>query len=397
MKKKIKILILLIILIILILCCKNIFYIKSLNYSLDYKEEHFNIYEKYEDGNYYIEIKHKDKIYPVRIDKKNTNKKIINKVYYFKDNTYECLLPVIDNKILTDIMCYSGNIIYNYHDVVGKDNKLDEFVATISEYNINQFKDNNIKKKTINNVDLYTENNIQKNIAITTYNGLVTDFVNIKLFDTDLYNNKISAFVDNFYLVADYENQYEFKYFYVVDLNTKKIKKIKSKYEISYDSYIQGIVDDKVYLYDKDNENQYEIDVKKEKINIISKDDNIKYYKNKKWETMSKTKANKEIYFDYTSLENNFTDFDEVIETNNYFYLLKQNINQYDLYRVDKENIDIYKFIGIVPTNLIYYKDNYLYYVYENELYFYSDIYGKRTLLKDDELQFNDTIKYYIN
>ena len=75
---------------------------------------------------------------------------------------------------------------------------------------------------------------------------------------------------------------------------------------------------------------------------------------------------------------------------------LNKKNNYYELYRVDKNNIDIYKFIGVVPTKLIYTKDNYIYYEHNNKLYFYSDALGTRTLLEDSELSFNNTIKYYI-
>ena len=191
-------------------------------------------------------------------------------------------------------------------------------------------------------------------------------------------------------------NDFTFNEFYIVNINNKQITKIKSRNDISYDSYIEGVVDNKVYLYDKDNENQYEIDIDNNEINIVSSDKYIKYYSNNKWEKMNKAKANKEVYFDYSTRDNYFTKYDYVKQSSDYYYLFKQDGISYKLYRVDKNNIDIYKYILDIPTTNINVVNNDLYYIYKNKLYYYSDMVGLKTLLENSELEFNDTIKYYI-
>ena len=95
-------------------------------------------------------------------------------------------------------------------------------------------------------------------------------------------------------------------------------------------------------------------------------------------------------------MDNDFTSYDYVEEVDNYYYLYKKDGISYKLYRVDKNNINIYKYIIDVPTTNIYFKDNYLYYVYKDKLYYYSDSTGLKIILENSELEFNDTIKYYI-
>ncbi len=396
MKEKNKVYLLLVILMILIFLCKLILNVKTLNYKLKYNKETFSISETYKNKNYYIEIKYLDKVYPIRINSDKNKRKIVNKIYSYKDNDYECILPLINDEIKIDILCYKDNILYNYKDIIGLNSKLDEYIKNIGEYEIDKFSDNISVDKTINTIKYYKNNIVDRIVAITTYKGLIISGMGIELFKNDVYNNKISAFVDNYYLIANYDNIYDFDYFYVVNLTTRNIEKIKLKDRISLDSYIQGIVDNKVYLYDKDNEKQYKIDVIKKEIDLISLGDNIKYYKNNKWEFINKSKANKEIYFDYTSLSNNFTDYDQVKESDYYYYLFKKIDDKYNLYRVDKNNLGVYKYIGNIPTLSINTKDNYIYYVYNNKLYYYSDNTGLKTLLEDAELSFNNTIKYYI-
>ena len=111
---------------------------------------------------------------------------------------------------------------------------------------------------------------------------------------------------------------------------------------------------------------------------------------------MNKTKANKEIYFDYQTLDNKFPSYDYVGESFDYYYLLKKDGISYKIYRVDKDNTFVYKYILDVPTTNIYFNNNYLYYVYKNKLFYYSDSTGLKTVLENSELEFNDTIKYYI-
>ena len=397
MKKRSKIYILILIVIILIVLCKSILTFDSMDYKLNIGGNKIKIKEFVNKNNYYFEIKTTKNIYPFRIyEDLKDRRKVVENIYYYKDKNIECVLPVINNNIYTDIECYKDGIIYNYYTIKGEYSSLDKYVDSIELYNINNYKDEKDNTKILGTIKYNVYDNISHSSVITTYKGLIINGEEINLFKKDIYNNKLSAFINNNYIIADYENKFVFNYFYIVDLNTGKISKLQVKNDISYDSYIQGVVDSKIYLYDKDNEIQYEIDIKEKKIKVVSDNNYIKYYTNKKWERMNKTKANKEIYFSYETLDNNFTTYDNVEETDNYFYLFKKDGIFYNLYRIDKNNINVYKYLIDVPTTNIYFNDNYLYYVYKNKLFYYSDITGFKTILENSELEFNDTIKYYI-
>ncbi len=396
MNKKYKLIILLIVLIILIIVLKQILTFNSITYKLNIDNNKINIKETYKD-NYYIELTFNKKVYPFRIYKNLNKRKIIKDAFIYKDDSVECVLPIIDNSLYTDMMCFKDDILYDYNSIKGEFINLDKYVESIDLYNSNNFDNTILDTKIVGTVKYNTFDNFDKITAITTYNGLFINGESIELFEKDIYNNKLNAFIDGYYITADYESTYTFRYFYIVNLNTKEIRKLESKIEISYDSYIEGIVDDKLYIYDKDNENQYEIDIENNEIKLISSDKYIKYYNNKKWEKMNKTKANNEIYFNYETLDNYFTDYDLVKESDEYYYLFKKDGISYNLYRVDKNNIEVYKYLLDVPTTDIKFNDNYLYYIYKNKLYYYSDCTGIKTILENSELEFNDTIKYYID
>ena len=396
MNKKYKLLILLIVLIILIIVLKQILNFNSITYKLNIDNNKINIKETYKD-NYYIELTFNKKVYPFRIYKNLNKNKIVKNAFIYKDDSVECVLPVIDNSLYTDMMCFKDGILYDYNSIKGEFSDLDKYVENIDLYNSNNFNNTILDTKTVGTVKYNIFDNFDKTTAITTYNGLLVNGESVKLFEKDIYNNKLNAFINGYYITADYESNFTFKYFYIVNLNTKEIKRLESKIDISYDSYIEDIVDDKLYIYDKDNENQYEIDIENNKIKLISSDKYIKYYNNKKWEKMNKAKANNEIYFNYETLDNYFTDYDLVKESDEYYYLFKKDGISYKLYRVDKNNIDVYKYLLDVPTTDIKFNDNYLYYIYKNKLYYYSDSALIKTILENSELEFNDTIKYYID
>lgn len=375
---------------ILVLC--RIFSINTINYTLDNK---YKIKETRYEDNYYFEIKTKNSLYPFRVygDLKE-KRKIISDILYYKDKNYECILPIFDTKTYTDFLCIKDNIMYDYNNIKNNDLKLDEFVESSNYYNSSMVNNNSNFKG--DNIIKYNNYSIKNVVAITTYNGLQIDKYNLNLFNNDIYKNELSIFVNNYYLSANYNSKYEFNEFYLVDLYDKKLEIIKSKYDISFDSYLQGVVDNKIYLYDIDNESQYEIDINLKKINLISNNKYIKYYSNNKWSKLNKIKANKKTLFNYDSLDNNFSNYDLSVESDNYYYLFEDQGVYYKLYRVDKNNINIAKYLIDVPTTSISFKDNYLYYIYKDTLYYYSDSTLKLEILKNSELEYNNSIKYYI-
>ncbi len=390
MKSKYKLVLMFLTIILLIIMCKVILSPNHLNYSLKINKNKFNIREEYSKDYTYIKININNKVYSLYVNDKG--RKIIDNIYYYKDNTYECLLPIINKSTKTDMMCYSGKTIYNYYNIKNKDEALDNYVSSIKEYNIENFIDNTDKFSKINYIKFY--NNIDKKVAITTYDGLISNYNNIKLFNKDVYNNIISAFIDKYYIIADYNKSYEFNEFLVINLENQESFKIKSKYDISFDSYVQGIVDNKLYIYDKDNNSQYEIDIDKKRVNLLSNSKKIKVYKNHSWGYVSKN--SEDIYFENEEESLSLDSFDHVIKYGNYYYLFKKVNKSYELYRSDINNIKVYKYLITVPTIKINYNEDYIYYVDGNKLYYYSDSTGLKTILENPELEFNETIKYYI-
>ncbi len=391
MSKKQKAFLCFIIMLLIILLIKSCTINNKLNYTIKVKKNSFNVLQLKENKSTYIEIKHKGNIYPIKIYKNyKNNKQLITNIYYYKDSNYECVVPEINKKIIIDGMCYNNNILYNLNDL-SESNELKKFVNSIPNYDKKVYSDNLSSGVKTSTITYYKSNKIDKSVAVSTYKGLYNKGKIVNIFKKDIYENNLHIFLDHYYVSADYNSIYTFNKFYVVDLYTNKVKELKLDNDISFDSYIQGVVDNKIYLYDKDNELQYEIDPAKNKIVIIS-NDKVRYYKNSKWESISYVKANKGVLFDFTSLDDPYKD-KELYRNNDgtIYYLIDNN----KLYKINKESIDTKKYLRDIDSN-IKASDDYIYFIEDNILYYYSDSTGFKKILKNTEFEFNKTIQYYI-
>ena len=363
---------------------------------------------KDKNNNYYFEITEDNVSFKFQINNDfNKLSNVIKKIKYFKNDKYECILPIFnDNQVLVDVMCYDNDKINYYYNLKGKNKQLDEFVSKIEEYNSQQFIDSSETSK-IEGLDVYKNNLIDNHyIGITDYKGIYDISKNfnslvykISLFQNDIYNQQLGIFTDKYYFVADYDKQYEFNKLNVVNLTEPDIYTITSDSAISFDGYIQGAVDNKIYLFDKDKQIQYEINIDKKTIVQYSKD-NIKYYENGTWKTMELKDANqgKKFIYGENDYENKqYARIDKIGTETGYYYLYKKNNNKYDVYRMniqDKENIQ-YIFSTKTIDN-IYYIDDYVYFINGSLIQVHNDKFGVKNLIKYQELEFNKNINFSI-
>lgn len=329
---------------------------------------------------------------------------VIEDIKYFKNDNYRCILPIFKDKlILTDIMCLdNSNTLIYYYNLKGKDSNLDTFVSGLEEYKKEQFVDNK-ESEEIEKINIYKQNLIDNHyIAINNYKGIYniskkfnSVVYNISLFKNDIYNQKLSLLTDKYYLVADYNQEYEFNEINLVDLVELDTYTITSDKAISFDSYIQGVIGNMVYLYDKDNKIQYEINIDKKSIVQYSSSE-IKYYKDGIWTSMTVAEANNETKFtnyaiDYENSE--YFKIDKVGTEVGYYYLYKKNGSNYDVYRLNIQNKDGLTYLFSTKNIDVSYVDNYVYFVNGNKVQVYGDSIGVKILVEYDELEFNKNIK----
>lgn len=357
--------------------------------------------------NYYFDIHVNNTNFLFQINHDfNKLTQVITDVEYFKNDNYECILPIFKgNLVITDVLCYNGNEYTYYYNLVGIDNDLDRFVKGIKLYDITKWQDN-ATSNNIENIDIYKDNLIKNHyIGFTNYKGIYnisanfnSTVYNIGLYNSDVRNQKIGIFVDNYYISADYNEEYEFNKFNVVDLVELKTSTFASNTKISMDSYIEGVADGYIYLYDKDSEKQYKININKK--DITEPSSTIKQYNNGEWSDITPAVANTELKFvtkvnDYQ--DDKYDRIDKVGDKVGYYYLYQMVNNKYNVYRMniqDKKTIT-YLFTTNTIQNICY-ADDYVYFISDADIKVYNDEFGVKKIASYNELEFNQNINFNV-
>lgn len=358
--------------------------------------------------NFYFEIKINDSIFPYQTFSKLNGKKQIKEIKYYKDDNYECILPVFNKKtIIFDITCKTkGNIVY-YHNIVNKPKSLQDFAFSLDIYNEKQFIDTstNITKK-----DIYTilVDNLIKNhyVSITNYQGIINinkkNINEINIFSSDKYIRPLSTFIGNYYITADYNENYEFTKFYIANIKNNTLKELKDYYNISFDSYIMGSLKNKLYLFDLDNKVQYEIDLKNmsiSKIGNIKK--GIKIFLNNTWSNIEASKVikNKPLFENNNrNILKDGTVIDTIGDKNyGFIYTYIKNNDKYLLYKSNIQNKNIKNYLFEIDNiDSVIYVDDYIYFKDGSSIYYYNEEIGKRKIIESNELLFNNQILYNV-
>lgn len=396
MKKKSLIILILLLIIFSIIIFRHKPYGHSTTYSIKEENLEFKVKETLvKDEGYYLNIKHDDKEYIFHYkDNYDGKKKVLTSIKYYKNGNIECLYPVYIEISSNNILCNKDNKLYSYTSIKEINKNLDIF----SDLNLELFKNSNTYKN-YNRLNVY-QSNIPNNtyLAIWNYKGidLITkeSISSINYLEQDQYDNTHGIMIDNLYITPDYNQKYDFTKFIIIDVKTKKKKEFKLKKEkISYDSYINGIIDNKLYLFDRNNLVEYEFDFKKSKYKVIgNKDLNGKYYDGEWKEINIYDLLNKEIHF---SKKNDLKEnYQSILESNNSYYLYYNNGEMYQVYKNDlkkkillftKKNLKDFK----ISDDFIFFRDNI-------DIYMYNSNYGLRKILENSEFNYNSTNIYHV-
>ena len=387
-------------------------------YNINNGDNNFTIIEKFnndkDNPNYYFEVKIDDNTFYLQTYDNFKNKsKIIKNIYYYSNDIYKCILPIfVDDQIISDILCKRNDseYLYYYNNLKGINNDLDEFANELLQYGYDSTKWYASNEKIQSDgVSLYYNNMFSNHyVLLTNYKGILllntkNKKVNkINLFSSDVYQKKLDFVYKNKYVVADYNMKFRFHEFYVIDMTNGDKSTIISNNELSFDSYIQGIVDSKVYLFDKDSKKQYAIDMKKNEIKEVGNEKlGVKIYNNTtmEWEVISDiTASNKQILFSTKNNEekNGFVKVDKIGTADyGYYFYYKKVDDKYLVYRSNvQDNTQLtYVFTTTNIVNIIYFYDS-VYFINDEFINNYSDKFGVRKIASYNELKFNDNLYF---
>ena len=370
----------------------------EVNYKLHKDNLNFEINEKYNKKNsdtYELNIKVEDKEFYFGIKNSfNKQKKIIKDIEYFKDGDNMCIYPVLKNKVESYILCLSGNSLYSSYTYPNQD-----FINNIR----NSLKDKGYITDKINDLDekvSYNHNTLYKNnlkstdtVLIWQYKGIYylnkNKQTNLMSLTFDKYENKVGVLVGKYYLIPNYTNSrvLEFSSYNVINLESLKQTQLNLDYTLSSDTYINCIVDGKLYVTEPSNLIQLEINPGSKKVRLLGD-------KDQGGKTYDGTWKDANIY-DFQSREIKFKNLENVPEysyvniveggSSYYYYTSDGNI-----YQILKGHLDqpilLYRTGNINNFNII---DDDIYYVVNNTLYSFNMIDGNKDILVNNDLIYN--------
>lgn len=370
---------------------------------------------KNEIDNYYFEIIVGETTFALQtFENMGKASHVIKEIKYFNNGNNECIFPIFSNrKIVFDVMCIKNNVITYYHNTDKKDEGLNIFVNNLTEYGYDkeQYTNNRAETEARHTATLYTANIQEEHtLFLKQYLGVYivgpnkTQRLNLFMFwDTDVYKQPLSGFTNKHYIVANYGNKNEINSFYVVNGVSNKQTSVGAPRPISFNSYIQGNDKHILYVFDRDNKIQYEINADNSTmIEVGNEQTGYKYFENGVMTRLTYEDMKQDRYFK-TSIDNDYENSEYTLiekvgnKLSGFYYLYKKEGTNFKVYRANVQNPEIktYLFTASQIKN-VQYLDNFIYFVDGENIHYYSDHTGYRTIINDRELRFNDTLEFYV-
>lgn len=346
MKKHVVLIICLIILFIIFI----FFYLKKVNYELEYEIDDFKIIEKYDKdkSSYYFTITYDNQVFELASLEDYTNKRKLIENINITENENSICLDFETNVISLYSICAGDQGLYT----ANIDNQAD-FTTTDSYENINI---NKLDDKTYllwNYHDfIYLNNNTQEKLT---------------LFSKDIYNLSLIYDFDNYLIVPDYEQNYLFNKIFVIDTNRAKIDTIELRFDVYFDSYFLGNDAKDVYIYDLRENQEFYIDLNKEEIYTTKNQILV----NGEWESISNQTFQNErpVFTKIEPIEINLKD--------NHLYMQIPD-GETEVLITNREVSELVKVDGLN-----------IYYISGDILYKYNPFDGETALIKYSEWNFN--------
>lgn len=387
------------------------FFIKKYHYSYKYtasREEYLidELYQKIgKEDIYNIIITDKNKkkyLFDLNLNLKKQKGILEDLIVYEKDNM-KCLFPVFKANNYLNFVCSDKDRVYSYDYLKQNNNKnaLD-FVKILEKkgYTINAWKENDTFKEMVGNNTkiLYNTNFIENyNVIVWKYNGVysinknkqsINDFLLGDVYDTKF----LETSNDKLYVMHTLDGGSYFDKIYMVNLNDGKTKFLDVlDSNISSNSYFNGIYKKKVYFMDCNSSNQYSIDEKKEKVEITSKGNSIKYFDGTKLiDKKIDNIMNSNILFNKNVVSKKITEKYKTTDIKKGYNTYYFKTNDGNLYMANENDLDhvVLLFNDSNLKNWVVVNDT-IFGVSKDSLYAYDFRYGLRPIIKYNEFNYH--------
>ena len=291
-----------------------------------------------------------------------------------------------DNQLYTELTLPNQSIITNMKAFLTEKNiKIEPFNIDLET------------KEAVGTSSVYTKNLKEKD-TITLWNYKGIEIIRSKnasvkpILNFDKYENTQGYLVGNYYIVPNYLSSkvQEFDSVTLINLENSKTDTISLGYTLSSDTYINGIVDNKLYYTDPSNLLQIEINSVKKIARLIGSNEIGGQLYNGKWQNANIYDFRENhILFEEKIVEEvkNKFDYQQIIMSNNNYYILTK---QGEVYRVSNHHLDspilLYKQNGVHNLKVV---ANTVYFIIDDTLYYQDEGSNIIPVLKNNELRYN--------
>ena len=394
MKKTLKIIIIIVCLIYISIKITKL-WIKE--YTIVYKINNYQIKEIYNKKNntyHMITSNNKNKyIYTINHNF-HKNKKIIKEIKTYKKNNLICIIPIYKKNIEKNIYCNLDNKqVSNDYLIKINSKEFNSFIKKIKSNNIIVPSTSNTTKK-YKKIKVYQDNILEDDIYYYwNYKGLYildkNNFKYQKVLKNDLYDNIVATTIKNYYVLLENTSVNGIKNIYYYDFKKAKLRNYSLEKPLSKETYINGIIDNIIYLTDKKEKKQYKLNIKKEKLERIDQDETvyITYINGKKKELSKSDFFMTEQYFTNNQISNKeITKSKDLKISKDYYYYIEKD-KLYKVLRYDKKHkILLLELSNIKEWNI---EDNRIVILQDDTIYTYSEKVGLRKIFKSNELKYN--------
>lgn len=381
----------------------------KVNYSLIANEEkHYTVLEDYKkDGSrhYYsflIRTGNKKKTYALSIEKDfDKQERVITDIKYYKKNNLECIFPIYKREYTSDVACLLDGKQVSSNYLMKQKNKDFSYIAKkfsedgYEEHYYTVDSPNTKEGNVFVSYDYIPEDYV---FAIWNYQGiyiLSSEGIENKVFlNEDHYENTLSIGVDKYYVTVNTDDEEEtLGYYQLIVYNLVDGGKTIVDVNISQDSYFNGVVDGLLYITDPKVKKQYILDLNKKEfkeINDIYEVSNSKlkradkdFFSSPKVDSLKVVNKKITKLYDTTDIRKNRGDYYFKTEEGKIYRVIQNDYNH---------PILICEFNDIKEWQV---HDDGIGFIVGDTLYFYTDMYGLKPIVKNSEFQYNSKNIYY--
>lgn len=367
-----------------------------------YKVGNFQVKENFHITNkkhyYDFSITNKKEQYSFSLEMKmNKRTKIIKEIKLYQEKDVTCIIPIYKKNIEKEIYCRKGNKQVS-KEYLKEDASFNKILKKIKKYKIPEITNSDTKKE-FKNVTIY-KNNIPENhtLLIWDYKGII--LINKeketyqKFLKNDLYDNIMATTTNRYFVLFENTSVNGIQTIHYYDLKKEKYETMKPEIMINKDSYINGVVDNEIYVTDRKAEKQYSINIKKETIKEVGNETAgfIKWMNNKKETVDKKSFLKEDQLFQNERMKNKkVTKSSDLIKEGNVYYykegnsLYEQIEKNNKVLLLEEEKIEEW---NVFEKEVLIRKDG--------SLYLYNDTYGLKKLIDYNELNYNYNHIYYL-